>query len=541
MNAHRSLLAVLILLSPLLLRAQVYESDNLFIPPTITVVDMMTGGPPLLKATEQHVRRRDPMLPIIFFDNPGEWTLPPRYHTFGSSSEADGYADTNEVWLKQHWYGDINAKPTDTNFIRRTWSRWEEYHDYPKYYELLDVIGYRMTAHPQTSITLRGGYSAEPGESPDVARERITTVRDYLTSIWRIAPERITVGAVELLSDASDHIFDHQEARMVAIDTESWEVIRPVEYSVKWGRFDDNGLARFVMTVRSNVLDRDVDSILVRVYDGEEIISQGAVPGSPGMMNYDLVVVWHMLDYMPLRSSPPLTIDVHVRTTDGVYRRSLPVRIPWETSAYSTPLQPDRLVLPFYRHGDTALTDYPRKMLDEIMVESIDHGKDPADAVSTMLLGTFEEWESHLVDEKLSPRYYGDLIKRLESQRSRPHRIKEKKDQNESFTLWRRDLPFELPPAPYDEDQNSFTTIYVIEPAPDYAFRMPRLNFLRLETLKAHILATYSESTSTTMMSEEDYIPGMAKGKYLPLLPEQRWYRRSVALTLFDRRHHTGR
>jgi outer membrane protein OmpA-like peptidoglycan-associated protein len=101
-----------------------------------------------------------------------------------------------------------------------------------KYYQVLNILGKRMTDHPETSITLVGcnaNTGVEKGNQ-ELSAARAQAVRDYLLSVWRIAPERIVVESRNLPVMPSTTRLDEGKAdnRRVEVLTESPEILNLV-------------------------------------------------------------------------------------------------------------------------------------------------------------------------------------------------------------------------------------------------------------------------------------------------------------------------
>lgn len=64
-----------------------------------------------------------------------------------------------------------------------------------KYRQVLNIIGKRLTDHPATTITLVGCNANSGPEQGNrkVSRQRAEAVRDYLQTVWGLAPERILI------------------------------------------------------------------------------------------------------------------------------------------------------------------------------------------------------------------------------------------------------------------------------------------------------------------------------------------------------------
>jgi outer membrane protein OmpA-like peptidoglycan-associated protein len=64
-----------------------------------------------------------------------------------------------------------------------------------RYFNILNLVGQGLKEDPGRAVRLVGHYRAgdAASETPELARRRAETVRDYLERIWHIGPERLTV------------------------------------------------------------------------------------------------------------------------------------------------------------------------------------------------------------------------------------------------------------------------------------------------------------------------------------------------------------
>ena len=98
-----------------------------------------------------------------------------------------------------------------------------------KYYQVLNILGKRMTDHPEAVITLVGcnaNTGVEKGNK-ELSAARAQAVRDYLLAVWRIAPERILVESRNLPAMPSTSRLDEGKAdnRRVEVLTEAPEIL----------------------------------------------------------------------------------------------------------------------------------------------------------------------------------------------------------------------------------------------------------------------------------------------------------------------------
>lgn len=115
----------------------------------------------VINVSTQFVSEALPILPVVFFETQAI-SLSFRYHSVSSPEQFD-----------------INAITPRTLAVHR---------------DVLNILGQRMREKPDATVVLRG--NADPtteGGSCDLANKRAETVQNYLTTVWGIAPSRITI------------------------------------------------------------------------------------------------------------------------------------------------------------------------------------------------------------------------------------------------------------------------------------------------------------------------------------------------------------
>lgn len=318
------------------------DVGTLYFPPTLTVNYQFGQAAPVLGITESITPTSTTLLPILFFDHPGDWAIPTRYQVFSGSFKTDDYADTNSV-------GDWNPMG--------------------KYYELLNIVGYRMREHPRTVIHLLGGYSTEPGENAEIATARGEVVREYLMNVWHIPPERIGLLPSRRMCDSSDHFLRQQEARQVMIVSNDWDILKPVDYSIAI-RSVGSLYMRFAIDPR--VDPQDVEEITIVMAADDKIIGQNTVKGYPDSTTYQLRGMWWCTDPTAHQKLDftSIAIEAHVRLRDGRIRHSntekIGVRVNRYQSDYSNEI-PQTLTLPFFTYKDSTLNGYHRLLIEQFM------------------------------------------------------------------------------------------------------------------------------------------------------------------------------
>lgn len=368
-------LAALLLIPSLLTAQPVDEREDLFVPPVLSVALSRTNSrdttPIAPDRLDLHVSVQGlstPLLPMIFFDQ-GSSVIPERYVLFGGPSRADDFSEQEEISMTMLFnpymaYGIFDHGDWEERARRGTGDLTV------KYYEILNVIGGRMRRHPATSISVRGEYSSEPGEDEAIAAERAAVVRDYLVSIWRIAPERIALLPAQRGAESEANLFHQQEARRVVIDAESWEIHRPIHF--RHVRFEQPILYLDVALDAKAEAAEVVGVDLVATAAGRTIAS-ASLPTTASITQG-----WKIIWAVPLAyEEMPSSIDFHatLRLTNGRSRRSNGVSFPvtfdleewgateWEHLRRITELHP---VL-FFDAGDTTLSRLARRMINDLL------------------------------------------------------------------------------------------------------------------------------------------------------------------------------
>ncbi|MGB9774214.1 MAG: OmpA family protein [Bacteroidota bacterium] len=157
-----------------------------------------------LTVEEQIVRQQFPLLTYIFFDQ-GKADIPPRYSALHSPAEIESFDESRIPG------GAIEH-----------------------YYHVLDIIGSRLRANPQTTITLVGCSDGTPVENAiqGLSKRRAETVRDYFVSIWGISEKRIRLETRGLPENPSAISLKEgqEENRRVEILSSDWEIMKPVAF-----------------------------------------------------------------------------------------------------------------------------------------------------------------------------------------------------------------------------------------------------------------------------------------------------------------------
>ena len=117
------------------------------------------------------------------------------------------------------------------------------------YYNILNIVGRRLTDNTSANITLIGCNSNIAGEKGNttLSQNRAETVRDYLINIWDISADRITLKKRNLPKKASTPIQETdkiQENQRVEIYSDNDKILKPV-FIEKIDRTANPPIARF--------------------------------------------------------------------------------------------------------------------------------------------------------------------------------------------------------------------------------------------------------------------------------------------------------
>jgi outer membrane protein OmpA-like peptidoglycan-associated protein len=115
-----------------------------------------------------------------------------------------------------------------------------------KYYQVLNIIGRRMTEHPEAAITLTGcndNTGIEKGNRT-LSTRRTETVRDYLQTVWGIAPDRIRAEVRNLPKMPSTSRLDEGQAdnRRVEITSDNPAILDLIRSTYFTTKIDSNTL-----------------------------------------------------------------------------------------------------------------------------------------------------------------------------------------------------------------------------------------------------------------------------------------------------------
>ena len=515
--------------------------DNLYIPPKLTVENRLMPGPPKIELSESYRPGWLPLLPAVFFDNPGDWTIPERYVQFASSSATADYADTANV-----------SDP---------WNRTL------KYYEILNVLGYRLRAYPDAQLGLRGCHSAEGGESGGVARERALVIREYLERIWDIDTARLPLLPPTRRADTLDSNPLQEEARRVEFVSDHPELLAPVSFNLV-------GISAMPVMLRAVILPNmppgEVDSIIFLMLDQSgEVHDRRAIPGTSDSARYEVQVMWEHTREM---GDEGMVLQVQVRARDGQYRPSntislpISVRRPDPDRSIPSPYH-QQVLIPFLAIGDSIPGPFERRAMREavsrFMAPSSGDIRDGYAVIARGSVGIEEDPGRNGVEvnvlydtrkvamENLDPdnRWAGRLWVMVPipspegrgttwieygSEERHAEREQKQEEQLEDRQREREERP-ELQMADAISNGRARGAISFLRDSVDLPIANEELP-PDFDEIRRTYGDPFSQRQYGSTRTEEGITPSIGgSSRYLPLLPEERWYRRGVELMLWTK------
>ncbi len=280
-----------------------------------------------------------PLLPYVFFD-PNRSTIPSRYDVSGDRSLTEE---------------NLEGSTLDV------------------YHKLLDIVGSRMNRFPDATVTITGCREPldDTGSTDALSRARSEALKEYLTSRWGIAVDRITTKVRALPSEPSNRKVEdgREENRRAELTASDPRILAPVNRAVGGVTLRPE---QIVLAPTTQFLD-DVESWVVTVRDdeGAELFRQdgrGVVPKE---------VAWRLdptgADRMAGRGTGEGSVSVELVATrpDGetIRRtRDIPVRRTFTSRRLSGEIVRDSLVertsLIFFDFDSPKVSDFNRPVLD---------------------------------------------------------------------------------------------------------------------------------------------------------------------------------
>lgn len=157
---------------------------------------------------ETTVTETFPILPYIFFDSASA-TLP------------DRFAQLSSTQVMQFKESELPHRSLES------------------YYQILNVVGSRMLANPDATLTINGTTDGQEGKSSadgmhdvekDLAQRRAFAVRDYFVNVWHIDPERfiLTTSDVPKNPSSTEYPEGFEENRRVELSSDNDQILKPI-------------------------------------------------------------------------------------------------------------------------------------------------------------------------------------------------------------------------------------------------------------------------------------------------------------------------
>lgn len=161
----------------------------------------IVAAPEVVNIEEIKIIDSSPMLAHVYFDRESS-EIPAKYVKFGSQAETAGFEE---------------QKFRDT---------------LEKYYQVLNIIGRRLTLEPAAKIAVVGcnDNTKEEKGKKGLSNDRAEAVRNYLLTVWGVAPERMTLEARGLPKMPSNSTTEEGQAenRRVEIVPTLPSIIAPI-------------------------------------------------------------------------------------------------------------------------------------------------------------------------------------------------------------------------------------------------------------------------------------------------------------------------
>ena len=363
LRLHPLLLALLFgfFLLPTIVDAQQPE-DQLYLPPQLVVSDPY-GEIPAVRFYGKASPMNVPLLPKIFFDNPGEWVIPERFVQFRSPTETRDYRDTNDF-----------ASPVGL---------------IGKYREILNIIGDRMRRMPSATLALRGGYSMQPGETPEIGRIRCEVVTDYLANVWEIDRTRISIVDPVCAVSSEANLARQQEAQSVTFLPSHPGIVAPIDYChIVYSQ----NYASLDMHILPNIDPQRVAKIEVFGVDEKgRVIAGFGIRGSPDSSVYRAgisFIYW---------GNDPYSLSLKVRVTDtqGEERESEAQVLHPEIREFGrTKRTVSHIAVPFFDAGSATLSRRQKQLLRRSFERAdslLDNGHPRSHFISIRSVSSYDE------------------------------------------------------------------------------------------------------------------------------------------------------
>jgi outer membrane protein OmpA-like peptidoglycan-associated protein len=315
--------------------------------------------PKSVSVFETTVTETFPILPYIFFDSANSEPVS-RYHTVTASDRAS-FAE--------------GALP---------------HNSLGAYYDILNIIGKRMTDKPEGDVTLNGttdGHEVSSSQSKNLAKARAESVKKYLTDVWGIAPDRIhiTSSANPTIPSSQRDTAGISENRRVEIIAEDETLLSPVVHA----QFKEYAITPesvpFSMSVR--VHDPIASwKLSVKAKNGE-VFSTGGSGEPPTVIGWKLDQATAAKLASTVQGSEKLQCGLDVTDTHGITGSS---NVDLPATKETNPYEISRLSLVVFDFDKSVINDANKKMVSEFVAKTIHDGSSVSIKGTTDAMGELD-------------------------------------------------------------------------------------------------------------------------------------------------------
>ncbi len=305
----------------------------------------------------------------------------------------------------------------------------------PTYYQILNIIGLRMTDNSESKITLIGCNNGRNSENNSIrlSQKRAESISNYLTSTWGIAPQRIQTLARNLpempsRSNESDGVEENQR---VEIYSDDWDMMKPVITQDTIRKVSTKGI-RFYPKIYS---ERGVNSWQIDINHGGYALKTLKGTSAP-----PLNVDWSLnteMEYLP-QSSEQVEFYMSVRDimgaefqTNSETIRFKPITIVDKKTKGTDDIRIDRYSLILFEYAQSELSTGNEKIA-KIIKDRIGHGS------KVLITGYTDRFGDEDFNRQLSEARAKTLAKVLMPDASQ---IPFTRGMGETFEIFDNDLP----------------------------------------------------------------------------------------------------
>lgn len=199
-----------------------------------------------------------------------------------------------------------------------------------KYYNILNIFGFRLNEFPDTKITITGCNDGttpeEKNKKETLSKDRATNVYNYLKDVWGISEDRMTLEWRNLPKNNAKPSDEehHEENRRVELVSESWDIMKPV-FEVQKKLYPQPESMEWVMT--NGLQDELIDSKRIEISRaGQQWNLFEGIAVDENSYNWD----WRNMDRrLPgANDTDAFTAKLVITTKAGTECESEPVTIP---------------------------------------------------------------------------------------------------------------------------------------------------------------------------------------------------------------------